>query len=135
MASHSSKKNIDNKLSPHSLRTKEIYDGMYCNFPTVLTDMIGEYTRPIPWIDEGQVEEKVLEGHTHFVAAVVNISDDIVVSGSDDDTLRVWNIKTGKCLKVLEGHTESVYAVTKMSDDIIVSESWDETIRVWRWKE
>ena len=93
MASHSSKKNIDNKLSPHSLRTMAIHKAMDYNFPTVLTDMIGEYTRPIPWIDEGKVEEKVLKGHTDWVFVVTKISDDIVVSGSRDKTLRVWKWK------------------------------------------
>jgi hypothetical protein len=29
-----------------------------------------------------------------------------VVSGSDDHTLRVWNVETGVCERVLRGHTE-----------------------------
>ena len=28
-----------------------------------------------------------------------------VVSGSDDKTVRVWDVETGECLKVMEGHT------------------------------
>ena len=135
MASQSLKENMDTKLSPHIKRTNAIHEAMYLNFPNVLTDMIGEYTRPIPWIEEGKVEEKVLEGHTRGVRAVTKISEDIVVSGSEDNTLRVWNIKTGKCLKVLEGHTRAVTSVSKISEDIVVSGSGDKTLIVWRWKE
>ena len=73
------------------------------------------------------------------MSAVTKMSEDIVVSGSDDDTLRVWNIKTGeekKSLHTLEGHTECVWVVIKISEDIVVSTdmSEDGTLRVWRWK-
>ena len=30
------------------------------------------------------------------------------ISGSEDKTVRVWDLESGVCLKVLEGHTESV---------------------------
>jgi WD40 repeat protein len=29
-----------------------------------------------------------------------------VVSGSHDQTLRIWNMDTSRCAKVLEGHTD-----------------------------
>ena len=31
-----------------------------------------------------------------------------VVSGSRDDTLKVWDVATGKCLATLEGHSDPV---------------------------
>ena len=31
-----------------------------------------------------------------------------VVSGSEDKTLKVWDIETGKCLATLEGHSKLV---------------------------
>ena len=36
---------------------------------------------------------------------------DTLVSGSDDTTLRVWDIPTGKCTHVLQGHTDHVYCL------------------------
>ena len=36
--------------------------------------------------------ERVLEGHTHWVTCVSVLPDGRVVSGSDDKTLRVWDI-------------------------------------------
>ena len=40
----------------------------------------------------------------------------IVVSGSRDATLRVWDIQTGECKKALQGHFSAVrwYAFYKM---------------------
>ena len=31
-----------------------------------------------------------------------------VVSGSEDKTLKVWDVATGECVATLEGHSESV---------------------------
>ena len=31
-----------------------------------------------------------------------------VVSGSEDETLKVWDVATGKCVATLEGHSDTV---------------------------
>ena len=31
-----------------------------------------------------------------------------VVSGSQDETLKVWDVETGECVATLEGHSERV---------------------------
>ena len=31
-----------------------------------------------------------------------------VVSGSDDKTLKVWDVETGECVATLEGHSRAV---------------------------
>ena len=31
-----------------------------------------------------------------------------VVSGSDDNTLKVWDVATGECVATLKGHSDSV---------------------------
>ena len=31
-----------------------------------------------------------------------------VVSGSEDNTLKVWDVATGKCVATLEGHSDHV---------------------------
>ena len=38
------------------------------------------------------------------------------VSGSDDKTLRVWDLETGESLCTLEGHTSWVRAVSVVAD-------------------
>ena len=37
--------------------------------------------------------------------AVAVLSDGRVVSGSDDKTLKVWDLVSGQCLQTLSGHT------------------------------
>jgi len=54
------------------------------------------------------------------------------VSGSADNTLRVWDLETGETLKTLQGHTSSVGSVALSPDGRqAVSASRDSTLRVW----
>ena len=77
---------------------------------------------------------KVLQGH-HGVVSSVSFSVDgkLIVSGSEDRTLRVWNAVSGKrVLEPLEGHTDWVTSVSFSGDGkLIVSGSDDKTVRVW----
>ena len=36
------------------------------------------------------------------------MKDNIVISGSTDRTLRVWDTESGECLHTLHGHTSTV---------------------------
>jgi WD domain, G-beta repeat len=60
---------------------------------------------------------------------------DIIVSGSVDDTVRIWDAVTGDPLGApLTGHTHDVDAVAvgRAGDrDIVVSGSADKTVRIW----
>ena len=68
-----------------------------------------------------------------YVKAVSLTSDGLLaVSGSDDQTLRVWDVESGQCLRTLKGHTDWVSAVSLTPDGHrAVSGSWDKTLRVW----
>ena len=52
------------------------------------------------------------------------------MSGSDDHTLKVWNIATGDCERTLEGHSRVVYCLAQLSDGRVVSGSYDNTLKV-----
>jgi hypothetical protein len=60
---------------------------------------------------------------------------DIIVSGGDDGTARVWDAVTGQSIgQPLTGHTDRVNAVAighAGDRDIIASASYDGTVRLW----
>jgi WD40 repeat protein/serine/threonine protein kinase len=56
----------------------------------------------------------------------------MVVSGSDDGTLRVWNTATGLCTRILKGHKAAIRTVVFSPDGAtLVSGGDDKSIRVW----
>ena len=59
-----------------------------------------------------------------------------VVSGSCDNTLKVWDVATGECVATLEGHSSAVrcevISVAVFPDGRrVVSASDDKTLKVW----
>ncbi|KAM0371523.1 hypothetical protein ACHAPY_010246 [Fusarium culmorum] len=74
-----------------------------------------------------------LEGHSSYVNSVVFSHDSKkVASGSDDETIRIWNAETGECERELKGHSSWVNSVVFSHDSKkVASGSSDETIRIW----
>ena len=55
-----------------------------------------------------------------------------LASGSDDHTVRLWDVTSGQCLKILQGHTNGVWSVAFSPDgQTLASGSQDETIKLW----
>ncbi|KAL4230515.1 F-box/WD repeat-containing protein 7 [Mactra antiquata] len=73
---------------------------------------------------------KLLKGHDDHVITCLEFCGTRVVSGSDDNTLKVWSALTGKCLRTLVGHTGGVWS-SQMQGNIIISGSTDRTLKVW----
>ena len=59
-------------------------------------------------------------------------SHSVIVSSSEDMTLKVWSIKNAELLQTLEGHTNLIQHVAiAPNGQHIVSLSKDHTLRVW----
>ena len=77
--------------------------------------------------------KRALRGHSHFVSDVAISSDgQFALSGSWDQTLRLWEIATGNCTRRFVGHTGDVMSVAFSADNRqVVSASRDKTIKLW----
>ena len=55
------------------------------------------------------------------------------LSGADDNTVRLWDVETGRCLRVLEGHTDRLSGAWRGSADQrrALSGADDNTVRLW----
>ncbi|XP_051889659.1 apoptotic protease-activating factor 1 isoform X2 [Pristis pectinata] len=74
---------------------------------------------------------RTLTGHTKSVQLCQFAYDEqVLISSSDDATIRVWNWHTGEC-KVLEGHTEQVKNFKLLRESQLLSWSFDGTMKVW----
>ena len=76
---------------------------------------------------------RTLDGHSGPVSAVALSADGrTVVSGSYDNSIKVWDVNSGDCLRTLDGHSNWVNAVALSADGrTVVSGSYDNSIKVW----
>ena len=57
----------------------------------------------------------------------------IIISGSNDHTIKIWNKKNGKEIRTLKGHSAEVTCIAIRGENII-SGSADKTIKIWNLK-
>ncbi|PVU92094.1 hypothetical protein BB561_004045 [Smittium simulii] len=79
--------------------------------------------------ENGPVKITTVVGHQDSVYCV-QFDKKKIVTGSRDNTIKIWDIRTLQCLKVLIGHTASVLCL-KYDNEILVTGSSDSTIIVW----
>lgn len=74
-----------------------------------------------------------LNGHISTVKSVCFSPNGIVLaSGSFDQSIRLWDVKTGQEKAKLEGHTNYVYSICFSPDgNTLISGSEDKSIRFW----
>jgi WD40 repeat protein len=72
-----------------------------------------------------------MAGHHGSVLTLIGAKDGLILSGSADGTIRVWDSATGACLRTLVGHGGYVSSLAMLSDGRLISSSGDKTVRVW----
>jgi WD40 repeat protein len=75
-------------------------------------------------------ETKDIQGSVNSVA--ISHDGTRIISGSSDNSIRIWDAQTGGALHELKGHSSSVNSVAISHDGTrIISGSDDNSIRIW----
>jgi WD40 repeat protein len=98
-------------------------------------DRMKDYDIHICDIKQGDILTtlKVYPGeHTGAIQSLAYLqAHHMLASGSNDHTIKLWNISTGKCLRTLTGHWHYVYPLVALPDGNLASASGDGTIKIW----
>lgn len=90
-------------------------------------------SQPIEKTSENSDQPYTLKGHSSDVNSVTFSPDgQMLVTGSDDRTIKLWNLTTKQEIRTLVGHSSYIYAIAISPDgQIIASGSVDKTIKLW----
>jgi len=72
-----------------------------------------------------------LSGHTGWVNALLVLPNGLLASGSDDSTIKLWDVDRQACVSTLSGHTSFVTALVVLPNGVLASGSVDHTIKLW----
>jgi WD40 repeat protein len=79
-------------------------------------------------ITTGQIVH-IMTDHTDRVSSLLQVSENVVASGSWDGTIKIWNVKTCQCVQTLSQGSE-VQDLTKLSNNVIACCS-SNFIKIW----
>lgn len=77
---------------------------------------------------------KTVEAHADAVNAVtLSLNGVYAVTASEDNTLKLWDLASGQCMRTFAGHGDSVESVALSHDgQLVLSGSRDRTVRLWQ---
>lgn len=81
------------------------------------------------WSRSTLKKERTPTGHTKAVVLLLSAGGKFV-SGSDDRSIRAWDVAQGRCEGVLEGNTVRVTLLAAMGG-LLLSGSLDASVRLW----
>ena len=101
-------------------KTKEIMINTNCNTKNLKKELEEDY-------------KLFIQSHTSNVTCLAATSDGkYLISGSDDNTIRIWNTITKRQKAILTGHSAGILSLAISKDNnYIISSSMDNTIRFW----
>ncbi|KAI1367765.1 quinon protein alcohol dehydrogenase-like superfamily [Xylaria arbuscula] len=81
---------------------------------------------------KGRCSVKTFKEHENGVTCL-QFDDNMLATGSYDNTIKIWNIEKGEVVRTLEGHTRGIRAL-QFDDRVLVSGSLDGTVKIWNWR-
>jgi len=86
-----------------------------------------------PQFYKGLKKHRAILGHLAPVFCVLfDHTGQCIITGADDDLVKVWSSRTGQLLATLRGHCAEVTDMSLSCDNtMIASGSLDKTVRVW----
>ena len=74
-----------------------------------------------------------LSEHKNPVTSIIQLSDEKLITGSKDKTIKLWDISDNifRCTQTLTDHKEGIYSLCELTGNRFASGSEDKTIIIW----
>jgi WD40 repeat protein len=72
-------------------------------------------------------------GHSNMIREVEYLSTTEFLSTSEDKTIRLWNIASGKCIRATSTST-NIYAIEKINDTVLVGSAQDGSYKYYNFR-
>ncbi|MBA2655893.1 MAG: WD40 repeat domain-containing protein [Tatlockia sp.] len=95
------------------------------NFVSAREDIIKEWGSSGEWVSS-------FKGHNDWVNSLLVLPGGELLSGSEDNTLKLWELTTGRCLETIKGHQDSIRWIATTPEGCLVSISNDDTLKLWK---
>jgi len=79
---------------------------------------------------EIKFKEQTLDEHSNSIISMVKINESLIASGSGDNSIKIWDLISSKCVKTLNGHDNSIKSLARLNDNVIASGSC-KCIKIW----
>jgi serine/threonine protein kinase len=120
-------------LAKRYLEARALYEEAYDKFVQLREPLVAAELGLWSCYDQTEFPLLSLSGHTEAVSCVAITPDGrTALSGSDDNTLKLWDLASGQELRTFTGHEYVVTCVAiSPNGDKAVSGSGDKTLKVW----
>lgn len=82
--------------------------------------------------EHGAIHEGFLAGHKKSVRCIATLPEpNLVASGSEDESVRVWSVSTRSCVRVLKGHSAWVQALCVLPLNGRLASAAGDVVNVW----
>jgi F-box/WD-40 domain protein MET30 len=82
---------------------------------------------------KGYYSIKNFGGHTDGVLCCQYDNNNLLMTGSYDTTVKIWNTDTGQLIRTLTGHKMGIKSLI-FDDQKLITAGLDSTIKVWNWR-
>ena len=125
-------KRLCSKSVKHSARTEPPNDSYFTPQKRPWKDVYKDRFKVVTAWKYGRCSTKVFRGHTNGVMCL-QFDDNVLITGSYDSTVKVWDIHSGEELRTLTGHTSGIRCL-QFDDTKLMTGSLDKTIKLWNWR-
>jgi WD40 repeat protein len=70
-------------------------------------------------------------GHENTVTKLIDIGNGLLASGSDDTTVKIWDLNKGELKYSFTDHRDKILSLVRLDDGLLASGSKDSTINIW----